>query len=116
MIKQNLHLWSFHMKFIKLTKGLFHEMTTCVRPSQCSAEAAFLRHCRTNSENDAAKNVPVGHLAHIIFGLSQDFESLSCVENSHAKNNFVFLRNSRSCNGWFDWCIGFLKCTGTSTQ
>ena len=32
---------------------------------QCSAEAAFLRHCRTNFENGAAKTVPVGHLAHI---------------------------------------------------
>ena len=35
---------------------------------------------------------------------------------SHAKNNFVFHRNSRSCNGCFDWCIGFLNCTGTSVQ
>ena len=34
---------------------------------QCSAEAAFLRHCRTNFENDTAKTVPVGHLALIDF-------------------------------------------------
>ena len=33
--------------------------------SQCSAENAFLRHCRTNFENDAVKTVPGGHLAHI---------------------------------------------------
>ena len=47
----------------------------------------------------------------LIFGLSQDFEFVSCVENSHAKNNFVFRRNSHSCNSCFDWCIGFLNCT-----
>ena len=69
-----------------------------------------------NFEYDAAKTVPAGHLAHIDFGLSQDFESVGCVENSHAKNNIVFHRNSRSCNGYFDWCIGFLNCTGTSVQ
>ena len=69
-----------------------------------------------NFEYDAAKIVPAGHLAHIDFGLSQDFESVGCVENSHAKNNIVFHRNSRSCNGYFDWCIGFLNCTGTSVQ
>ena len=34
---------------------------------QCSAEAVFLRHCRRNFEHDAAKTVPVGHLAHINF-------------------------------------------------
>ena len=34
---------------------------------QCSAEAAFLRHCRKNFENDAAKTVPEGHLGHIDF-------------------------------------------------
>ena len=28
----------------------------------------------------------------LIFGLSQDFESICCVENSHAKNNFFFTR------------------------
>ena len=43
---------------------------------QCSAEAAFLRHCPTNFENDAAKTGPAGHLAHTDFGLAQDFESL----------------------------------------
>ena len=69
-----------------------------------------------NFEYDAAKTVPAGHLAHIDFDLSQDFESVGCVENSHAKNNIVFHRNSRSCNGCFDWCIGFLNCTGTSIQ
>ena len=69
-----------------------------------------------NFEYDAAKTVPAGHLAHIDFGLSQDFESVGCVENSHAKNNIIFHRNSRSCNGYFDWCIGFLNCTGTSVQ
>ena len=67
-------------------------------------------------EYDAAKTVPAGHLAHLDFGLSQDFESVGCVENSHAKNNIVFHRNSRSCDGYFDWCIGFLNCTGTSVQ
>ena len=35
--------------------------------NQCSAEAAFLRHCHKNFENDAAKTVPAGHLAHIDF-------------------------------------------------
>ena len=69
-----------------------------------------------NFEYDAAKTVPTGHLAHIDFGLSQDFESFGCVEKSHAKNNIVFHRNSGSCNGYFDWCIGFLNCTGTSVQ
>ena len=44
---------------------------------QCSAEAAFLRHCPTNFENDAAKTGPAGHLAHTDFGLAQDFESAS---------------------------------------
>ena len=38
----------------------------------------------------------------LIFSLSQDFEPGSCVENSHAKNNFVLHRNSRSCNDCFD--------------
>ena len=52
----------------------------------------------------------------LIFGLAQDFESVRCMENSHAKNNFDFHRNSRSCNSCFDWCIGFLNCTGTSSQ
>ena len=65
-----------------------------------------------NFDNGAAKTVPAGHLAHIDFGLS----SVGCVENSHAKNNIVFHRNSRSCNGYFHWCIGFLNCTGTSVQ
>ena len=37
------------------------------RSRALSAEAAFLRHCRTNFENDAAKTVPAGHLAHIDF-------------------------------------------------
>ena len=69
-----------------------------------------------NFEYDAAKTSPAGNLAHTDFGLSQDFESVGCVENSHAKNNIVFHRNSRSCNGYFDWCIGFLNCTGTSIQ
>ena len=69
-----------------------------------------------NFEYDAAKTVPVGHLAHIDFGLSQDFESVGCVENSLAKNNIVFHRNSHSYNSFFDWCIGFLNCTGTSVQ
>ena len=36
-------------------------------PSQCTAEAAFLRHRRTNFENDAAKTVPAAHLAHTDF-------------------------------------------------
>ena len=67
-------------------------------------------------ENDAAKTVPAGHLAHIDFGLLQDFESVSCVQNSHAKNNFVFHQNSRSGNDCFDWCIRFLNCTGISIQ
>ena len=69
-----------------------------------------------NFEYDAAKTVPAGHLAHIDFGLSQDFESDGCVENSHAKNNIVFHRNSHSCNGYFHWCIGFPNCTGTSVR
>ena len=34
---------------------------------QCSAEAAFFRHCHTNFENDAAKTFPAGHLAHVDF-------------------------------------------------
>ena len=33
---------------------------------QCS-EAAFLSHCHTNFEYDAAKIVPAGHLGHIEF-------------------------------------------------
>ena len=52
----------------------------------------------------------------LIFGLAQDFESVSYMEYSHAKNNLDFHRNSRSCNGCFDWCIGFLNCTDTSIQ
>ena len=76
---------------------------------QCSAEVAFLCHCHT-------KFCPTGHLAHIDFGLSQDFESFGCVEKSHAKNNIVFARNSGSCNGYFNWCNGFLNCTGPSVQ
>ena len=52
----------------------------------------------------------------LIFGLAQDFESVSYMEYSHAKNNLVFHRNSRSCNGCFDWWIAFLNCTGTSVQ
>ena len=55
---------------------------------QCSAEAAFLRHCRTNFENDTAKTVPRDIWRTMIFGLAQDFKSASCMENSHAKNNF----------------------------
>ena len=69
-------------------------------------------HCRTTFEYDAAKTVPVGHLAHI----DLDSDSVTCVENSHAKNNIVFHLNSRSCNSYFDWCIGFLNCTGISIQ
>ena len=91
---------------------VYHKMLL----NQCFAEAAFLRHCRTNFEYDADKTVPAGHLAHIDFGLSQDFESDGCVENSHAKNNIVFHRNSHSCNGYFHWCIGFPNCTGTSVR
>ena len=53
--------------------------------SQCSAEAAFLRHCPTNFENDAAKTVPVGHLAYTDFWRGAVFESVSYVEYSHAK-------------------------------
>ena len=49
----------------------------------------------------------------LIFGLAQDFESVSYMEYSHAKNNLVFHQNSRSCNDYFDWCTG---CTGTSIQ
>ena len=38
--------------------------TTIQQQHQCSAEAAFLRHCRPNFENDAVKTIPAGHLAH----------------------------------------------------
>ena len=75
-----------------------------------------MRHCPTNFENDAAKTGPAGHLAHTDFGLAQDFESVSYMEYSHAKNNLGLHRNSRSCNRCFDWCIGFMNCTGTSVQ
>ena len=78
-----------------------------------------VRFCATVAQilkNDAVKTVPVGHLAHIYFGLLQDFESVSCEENPHAQNIFVLHRNSRNCNGCFDWFIGFLNCTGTSIQ
>ena len=68
-----------------------------------------MHHCPTSFENDPAKTVPAGHLA-------QDFESVSSMEYSHAKNSLVFHRNSRSCNGCFDWWIAFLNCTGTSVQ
>ena len=49
--------------------GLFPRdtRTSSKWPWQCSAEAAFLRHCPTNFENDAAKTVPAGHLAHTEF-------------------------------------------------
>ena len=83
---------------------------------QCSAEAVFLHQCPTNFENDAAKTVPQDIWCIQIFGLGQDFESISYMEYSHAKNNLVFHRNSRSCKGCFDWCIGFLNCTDTSVQ
>ena len=66
---------------------LFETLHTC-----CSV-LPRLRFCAIvpqNFEYDAAKTVPGGHLAHIDFGLSQDFESVGCVENSHAKNNIVF--------------------------
>ena len=35
MINRILHLWSIHMKFMKLATGSFHKfhMTTCVRSS-----------------------------------------------------------------------------------
>ena len=42
----------------------------------------------TNFKYGAAKIVPTRHLAHIDF--RPVAESVSCVENSHAKNNFVF--------------------------
>ena len=45
----------------------------------------------------------------LIFACPRTFESVGYVENSLAKNNIVFHRNSHSCNGYFDWCIGFLK-------
>ena len=38
------------------------------------------------------------------------------MENAHVENNFIFHRNFRSCNRYFDWRIGFLNCTGTSIQ
>ena len=63
---------------------------------QCSARAAFLRHCRTNFEYDADKLSPWNIWGTLIFCLSQDFESISYVGNSYAKNNFVFHRNSYS--------------------
>ena len=102
-----LYLFKFH-------ENIFDGLTVTER-----SVLPRLRFCAIvpqNFEYDTAKTVPVGHLAHIDFGLSQDFESVGCVENSHAKNNIVFHRNSRSCNGYFDWCIGFLNCTGTSIQ
>ena len=82
---------------------------------QCSSEAAFLHHCRTNFENGAARTVLREIWHTLVFGLSRDLESVSCVENSHANKKVVY-RNSHSCNGCFDWCIGFLNCTGTSIQ
>ena len=49
---------------LKLKLSNFHYFSI---NTQCSAEAAFLRHCPTNFENDAAKTVPAGHLAHTDF-------------------------------------------------
>ena len=74
---------------------------------QCSAEAAFMCHCRTNFENDAPKLSPRDIWRILILGLAQNFESVSYMENSHAKNNLGFHRNSHSCNGYFD---GVLDC------
>ena len=51
----------------------------------------------------------------LIFGLSQDWVR-KLWGNSYAKYNFVFHQNSRSCNGCFNWCLGFLNCIGTSIQ
>ena len=95
---------------------LFFNENICCDPFSVLPRLRFCAIVAQNFEYDAAKTVPAGHLAHIDFGLSQDFESVGCVENSHAKNNIVFHRNSRSCNSFFHWCIGFLNCTGTSVQ
>ena len=46
---------------------LTYQGISCTRIFQCSAEAAFLHHCRTNFEYETAKTVPVGHLAHTDF-------------------------------------------------
>ena len=59
-------------------------------PHQCSAIVGFCAIVAQNFEYDAAKTVLAGHLAHIDFCLSQDFESVGCVENSHAKNNIYY--------------------------
>ena len=82
------------------------------KQSQCSAEAAFMRHCRTNLEYDTTKIVPMNHLAHIDFWPV----TVSCVGFPMPKITLFFYRNSCNCNGCFDWCIGFLICTGISIQ
>ena len=88
-------------------------------PDSLGWEAPFsvlprLRFCAIIAKKnyDMTKTVPAGHLAHMDFWPVAGLESVSCVENSHAENNFVFHWYSHSCNG----CFEFLNCTGTSVQ
>ena len=68
--------------------------TVCAKVNvcmQCSAEAAFLRHCHTNFEYDTAKTVQAGHLAYLDFWPVTGLGVRKLCEKSHAKNNFVFM-------------------------
>ena len=55
------------LNFRSVSRKILDVFLQILEGNQCSAEAAFLRHCPTNFENDAAKTVPAGHLAHTEF-------------------------------------------------
>ena len=70
---------------------------------QCSARLRFCTIVAQIFKMTQPKLSPRDIGRSLIFGMSQDFESVSCVENSHAKNNLVFHRNSHSLIGVLDF-------------
>ena len=95
---------------------LFFNKNIFCDPLQCSAQAAFCATVTQILHMTQPKMFPWDIWHTLTFGLSLDYQSVSFVGNSYAKNNFFCQWNSRSCNSCFAWCIGFLNCTGTSIQ
>ena len=80
---QEISVLLYRDKHVKVEQRKYYQSSVLPR----------LRFCAIVTQNflyDAAKTVPVGHLAHIDFGLSQDLESVGCVENSLPKINLFF--------------------------
>ena len=79
----------------------------------CISVLPRLRFCATIAPKLSLWDI----LRTLIFGVLQDFESIYCVWKISMPKITLFLHcNSRCCNSCFDWCIGFLNCTGISIQ